>query len=88
MFIESEPVIFISVLSKCVVKTGVKHGIAAQSLSVSGDDKVAVYNWNISPIIVDTTNLWNKGAGGATLNLPQNVKDLIGNHYDYYQQYQ
>ncbi len=58
-------------------KTGVKHGIAAQSLSVSGDDKVAVYNWNISPIIVDTTNLWNKGAGGATLNLPQNVKDLI-----------
>ncbi|MDE6613010.1 MAG: hypothetical protein K2K28_00440, partial [Clostridia bacterium] len=41
------------------------------------DDTTAVYNWNIAPLVVDTTNLWNKGSKGASLNLPQSVKDLI-----------
>ncbi|MDE7182024.1 MAG: P35 family lipoprotein [Clostridia bacterium] len=43
----------------------------------TGDEVTATYNWNITPLIVDTTNMWNKGKKGATLNLPQNIKDLI-----------
>ncbi|MDE6104793.1 MAG: hypothetical protein K2G38_03795 [Clostridia bacterium] len=41
------------------------------------DASTAVYKWNIAPLVIDTTKLWNKGNKGATLNLPQNVKDLI-----------
>ncbi|MDE6613697.1 MAG: hypothetical protein K2K28_04005, partial [Clostridia bacterium] len=46
-------------------------------VSVSGTDAQANYNWNVSPLVIDATNLWNKGKDGATLNLPQNIKDLI-----------
>ena len=45
--------------------------------SVTGDEVTATYNWNIAPLVVDTTSLWNKGNKGASLNLPQSVKDLI-----------
>ncbi|MDE6105116.1 MAG: hypothetical protein K2G38_05520 [Clostridia bacterium] len=41
------------------------------------DASTAVYKWNITPLVIDTSKLWNKGKNGATLNLPQNVKDLI-----------
>ncbi|MDE6676988.1 MAG: hypothetical protein K2K12_04695, partial [Clostridia bacterium] len=37
----------------------------------------ATYNWNITPLVVDTTNMWNKGKAGATLNLPNNIRDFI-----------
>ncbi|MDE7181846.1 MAG: hypothetical protein K2O41_02280, partial [Clostridia bacterium] len=46
-------------------------------VSVSGTDAQANYNWNVSPILVDATNMWDKGKNGATLKLPQNIKDLI-----------
>ncbi|MDE6868121.1 MAG: hypothetical protein K2J83_03130 [Clostridia bacterium] len=38
---------------------------------------VASMKWNITPLVVDATNLWNKGANGATLNLPDAVTKLI-----------
>ncbi|MDE7182023.1 MAG: hypothetical protein K2O41_03170, partial [Clostridia bacterium] len=41
------------------------------------DDTTATYNWNIAPLVIDASKAWNKGKNGATLNLPQNVKDLI-----------
>ncbi|MDE6677316.1 MAG: hypothetical protein K2K12_06380, partial [Clostridia bacterium] len=50
---------------------------AAKSLGVTGDDITATYNWNITPLVVDTTNMWNKGKAGATLNLPNNIRDFI-----------
>ena len=58
------------------VKAAARYSVSDYEINKI-DSTTAVYNWNISPLIVDTTNLWNKGAGGATLNLPQNVKDLI-----------
>ncbi len=58
-------------------KAIVKYSLAVDGVKVTGDDKIATYEWNINPLIVDTTNMWNKGKKGATLNLPQNIKDLI-----------
>ncbi|MDE7453361.1 MAG: hypothetical protein K2N22_03025 [Clostridia bacterium] len=54
-----------------------KYSLAAGEVKVTGDDVTATYNWNITPLIVDTTNMWSKGKTGATLNLPQNIRDLI-----------
>ncbi|MDE6105305.1 MAG: hypothetical protein K2G38_06480, partial [Clostridia bacterium] len=53
------------------------YAFTAGGTSVTGDEVTATYNWNITPLVVDTTNMWNKGKTGATLNLPQNIKDLI-----------
>ncbi|MDE6059401.1 MAG: hypothetical protein K2G44_05095, partial [Clostridia bacterium] len=50
---------------------------AAKSAGVTGDEITATYNWNITPLVVDTTNMWNKGKAGATLNLPNNIRDFI-----------
>jgi len=43
----------------------------------SVDESTAEYKWNITPLVVDTSKMWNKGDKGATLNLPDNVKALI-----------
>ncbi|MDE7265772.1 MAG: hypothetical protein K2N52_05815, partial [Clostridia bacterium] len=59
------------------VKAMAKYSLTADGVTVTGDDTVATYNWNITPLVIDTTNLWNKSKNGATLNLPQNVRDLI-----------
>ncbi len=60
-------------------KAVVKYSLAADEVkpAINGDCTIATYNWNIKPLIVDTTNMWNKGKKGATLKLPQNIKDLI-----------
>ncbi|MDE6104918.1 MAG: hypothetical protein K2G38_04485, partial [Clostridia bacterium] len=50
---------------------------ADNEVSVSGTDTQANLNWNVSPLVIDATNLWDKGKNGASLKLPQNVKDLI-----------
>ncbi len=57
-------------------KSNAKYSLAAET-TVTGDDITATYNWNIAPLILDTNNMWSKGKGGATLNLPQNIRDLI-----------
>ncbi|MDE7453381.1 MAG: hypothetical protein K2N22_03130 [Clostridia bacterium] len=49
----------------------------ASEVKVTGDDVIATYNWNITPLVVDTAKMWNKGKSGATLNLPQNIRDFI-----------
>ncbi|MDE7453642.1 MAG: hypothetical protein K2N22_04465 [Clostridia bacterium] len=54
-----------------------KYSLAVDGYKVTGDDVTATYNWNITPLIVDTTNMWSKSKTGATLKLPQNVRDLI-----------
>ncbi|MDE5943091.1 MAG: hypothetical protein K2H30_02665, partial [Clostridia bacterium] len=40
-------------------------------------DNIASMKWNITPIVLDTTSLWNKSANGATLNLPDAVNKLV-----------
>ncbi len=56
----------------------VKAGYSLSDYEINkADASTAVYKWNISPLVIDTSKLWNKGKNGATLNLPQNVKDLI-----------
>ena len=57
-------------------KSNAKYSLAAET-TVTGDDITATYNWNIAPLSLDTNNMWSKGKGGATLNLPQNIRDLI-----------
>ncbi|MDE7452813.1 MAG: hypothetical protein K2N22_00205 [Clostridia bacterium] len=58
-------------------KSVAKYSRAVGEYKVTGDDVVATYNWNLTPLIVDTTNMWSKGKNGATLNLPQNIRDFI-----------
>ncbi|MDE7453564.1 MAG: hypothetical protein K2N22_04065, partial [Clostridia bacterium] len=58
-------------------KSVAKYSRAVGAVKVTGDDVVATYNWNITPLIVDTTNMWSKSKTGATLNLPQNIRDFI-----------
>jgi len=41
------------------------------------DEATAAYKWNISPLMIDASNMWNKGKNGATLNLPEGVNKLI-----------
>ncbi|MDE7163110.1 MAG: hypothetical protein K2O44_03420 [Clostridia bacterium] len=41
------------------------------------DDTIAELKWNITPLVIDTTEMWNKSKTGATLNLPENVTKLI-----------
>ena len=41
------------------------------------DETTASMKWNVTPMVVDTTNLWSKTAGGATLKLPEAVTKLI-----------
>ena len=62
---------------------------AASEVIAEGSDSVASYKWNVTPLVIDTTELWNKSKGGATLNLPQNVQNLIAGEtltigYKYY----
>ncbi|MDE7453700.1 MAG: hypothetical protein K2N22_04755 [Clostridia bacterium] len=58
-------------------KAVAKYSLAVDGYKVTGDDVTATYNWNITPLIVDTTNMWSKSKTGATLKLPQNIRDLI-----------
>ena len=65
-----------------------RYGKASAEI-VPVDATVAEYKWNIAPLVIDTTELWNKSKGGATLNLPQNVQNLIAGEtltigYKYY----
>ncbi|MDE6613539.1 MAG: hypothetical protein K2K28_03185, partial [Clostridia bacterium] len=54
------------------------YAFADNEFNVSETDPaLAELKWNVAPLVVDTTNLWNKGSKGASLNLPQSVKDLI-----------
>ncbi|MDE7163794.1 MAG: hypothetical protein K2O44_06995 [Clostridia bacterium] len=41
------------------------------------DDITAEINWNITPIVLDVSEMWVKGKNGATLNLPENITKLI-----------
>ncbi|MDE7163539.1 MAG: hypothetical protein K2O44_05635 [Clostridia bacterium] len=42
------------------------------------DDATAELKWNIAPLVVDVSEMWNKsGKEGATLNLPENITKLI-----------
>ncbi|MDE7401775.1 MAG: hypothetical protein K2N17_06965, partial [Clostridia bacterium] len=41
------------------------------------DDSTAELKWNITPLVVDATEMWTKGKNGATLNLPENINKLI-----------
>ncbi|MDE7075758.1 MAG: hypothetical protein K2O62_00355, partial [Clostridia bacterium] len=41
------------------------------------DDTTAELQWNITPLVVDTAEMWAKGKNGATLNLPENITKLI-----------
>ncbi|MDE7452910.1 MAG: hypothetical protein K2N22_00700 [Clostridia bacterium] len=58
-------------------KAVAKYSLAVDGYKVTGDDIIATYNWNLTPLIVDTTNMWSKSKTGATLKLPQNIRDLI-----------
>ncbi|MDE6105236.1 MAG: hypothetical protein K2G38_06120, partial [Clostridia bacterium] len=60
--------------------TGTAYAVSLKvgaGYSVDGTAQQANYKWNMAPLVIDTTNMWSKGKNGATLNLPQNVKDLI-----------
>ncbi len=41
------------------------------------DDVTAQCSWSIAPMVVNTSNLWNKSKDGATLNLPDNIKAFV-----------
>ncbi|MDE6791299.1 MAG: hypothetical protein K2J61_06210, partial [Clostridia bacterium] len=42
------------------------------------DDVTAELKWNITPLVIDVSEMWNKsGKSGATLNLPENITKLI-----------
>ncbi|MDE6075147.1 MAG: hypothetical protein K2G26_01785, partial [Clostridia bacterium] len=42
------------------------------------DDVTAEISWNITPLVLDVSEMWVKGKSGATLNLPENISNLIG----------
>ncbi|MDE5721120.1 MAG: hypothetical protein K2I30_00050, partial [Clostridia bacterium] len=45
----------------------------AEGYTVSGDDAVATYDWQINPYVLDASN-WNlKGKDGAVYNIPANL---------------
>ncbi|MDE7163096.1 MAG: hypothetical protein K2O44_03350 [Clostridia bacterium] len=41
------------------------------------DNATAELKWNITPLVVDVSEMWVKGKNGATLNLPENITKLI-----------
>ncbi|MDE5765601.1 MAG: hypothetical protein K2I17_00360 [Clostridia bacterium] len=41
------------------------------------DDVTAELKWNITPLVIDVSEMWTKGKSGATLNLPENINKLI-----------
>ncbi|MDE5766013.1 MAG: hypothetical protein K2I17_02465 [Clostridia bacterium] len=41
------------------------------------DDVTAEIGWNITPLVLDVSEMWVKGKSGATLNLPENIAKLI-----------
>ena len=53
-----------------------KKVLLANELAIV-DDGTAELSWNIAPLVVDTTDMWNKAKDGATLILPENINALI-----------
>ena len=41
------------------------------------DDVTAELPWNITPLVVDASEMWVKGKSGATLNLPASISKFI-----------
>lgn len=54
------------------------RALFAESIFEVTSDDVAKVTWNISPIVMDASEMWNmSGQSGASLNLPENIRRLI-----------